>query len=251
LLATIGFGYIIEGFIYNLLHSYWYYPKFLKHDEIYDSNLGAIASNALVLPICATFIAVFNIKKWGTLLLTAIILGIEWLFLKLEIYSHNWWRLEFTALGLLFIYFPFAKRLYKHLQMPTSGLPLFIILFLIIGPFIGSLHILPIMFFDIRAYDLGWYQNLSEDTNAFAMIYYIASSLLVTALAIQQWKRNRLKYPFLVLCYSALTLVLASTGILESNVWWDKIYYILLPIFMFILANRFCQTLKSARYRVH
>jgi hypothetical protein len=247
LLAMIGFGFMIEGFIYNLLQSYWYYPHFIKDDATFDSNLGAIASNALVLPICATYIATLTIKKRWIFLLTSMIIGIEWLFLKLEVYSHNWWRLEFTALGLVLVYFPFSKRLYHRLKSPMKGLPLFFVLFLLIGPFIGSLHIFPIMFLHTRLYDLGWYRTLSEDTNAFAMIYYLMSSLFITSLATYQWKLEWLKYPFIVFCYSLLTYILLERGILQSFVWWDKLYYILLPLFMFVLAKRFCQTLQASK----
>ena len=58
-LAMIGLGFLIETVIYNFLFSYQYFPKLIMHDEIYDSNLGAISSNALALPAVATFIAVF------------------------------------------------------------------------------------------------------------------------------------------------------------------------------------------------
>ncbi|MEH7308434.1 hypothetical protein [Neobacillus drentensis] len=50
-LAMVGLGYMIEAIIYNFLGTYQYHPKILMHDRIYDSNMGAIASNALALPV--------------------------------------------------------------------------------------------------------------------------------------------------------------------------------------------------------
>lgn len=101
-LAMIGLGYMIEAVIYNFGHSYHYYPKFIKHDAFYDSNMGAIASNALALPAVATFMGTLR-KNWGWILFFVILFaGIEWAFLKLNIYFHNWWRMGYTSTGLLF-----------------------------------------------------------------------------------------------------------------------------------------------------
>jgi hypothetical protein len=50
-LAMVGLGYMIEAIIYNFLGSYQYHPKILMHDRIYNSNMGAIASNAFALPV--------------------------------------------------------------------------------------------------------------------------------------------------------------------------------------------------------
>src|SRR4051812_12531846 len=77
--TMVGFGYLIEAVIYNFGNSYEYYPKLLKHDSIYDSNMGAIASNALALPVVATFIATLR-KNWLCILFfISFLAGVEWL----------------------------------------------------------------------------------------------------------------------------------------------------------------------------
>ena len=237
LIAAIGFGYIIEGIIYNLLHSYEYYPHLLPNNPTYDSNLGAIASNVFVLPVVAVFIATFQKSKRWILFLSLLIIGIEWSFLKLGIYKHNWWRIEFTFFGLITVYFPMIKLLNRWLQDKQSGVRHYILLFLIISPILGTLHILPIMFFTIRSYHLGWYENVYQDTNAFAAIYYICSGLFITTLVRLKWIISWAKCLILIIVLYSISRLFISIGILKISVWWDPYYYSIFPVFVFMFSR--------------
>ena len=236
LLATIGLGFLIEAVIYNFSLSYQYYPHIIKHDPIYDSNLGAVASNAFSLPIVATFIATFR-KKWPWLLFfTGLFVGIELLFLHLDIYKHNWWRIEYTAIGLPF-YFATAKLLYQKLSQPLTGIWHNLLLYLNTGPILGLLHIFPIMFFNMRYYKLGWFENTSQDTNAFATIYYLIISFVIVMITKYHWNHKVLKYAILPILITVITLILSKMKILHSLVWWDKYYYIFFPIIVLLIAQ--------------
>ncbi|MGI8386312.1 hypothetical protein [Robertmurraya sp. P23] len=238
LLAAIGFGYIIEGAIYNFLHSYVYYPHFITSNPTYDSNLGAIASNAFVLPVIAVFLATFR-KNWRwSLFFSLMLIGIEWLFIEISIYKHNWWRNEFTFFGLLFVYFPIIKLLDRWLLNKQEGIRHFLLLFLIVSPILGTIHMLPLMFFSNRYYDLGWYDNVFQDTNAFAAIYYICSGLTITALAKWKIRYRWLKFIFLIISLFSITRFLLFTGILHIFVWWDPYLYITFPAIVLILAEK-------------
>ena len=135
LLTMIGMGYIIETIIFNFLGSYEYNPNFIKHNTFYDSNLGAFVSNAFSLPVVATLIATFHLSWIWMVLFSGIFVGIEWLFLKLHIYSHNWWRLEHTGFGLPF-YFAISRVYHKWILQPSNGLKHNWLLYLIIGSFL-------------------------------------------------------------------------------------------------------------------
>ncbi|WP_144555357.1 hypothetical protein [Bacillus sp. X1(2014)] len=228
-LAMVGLGYMIEAVIYNLLGSYQYYPKILKHDRIYDSNMGAIASNALALPVSATFIALFR-KSWLWIVsFIGLFAGIEWLFLELHIYSHHWWKIGYTSLGLPF-YFLSAKFLLKKMDFPIKGKLHSFILFLIVGTFTGSFHILPIMLFTNRYYHLGWWTNQSKDTTAFGAIFYLCASLFYVGITKFPLFPRWLKYVVTPLCMFAVNIFLSRIEILHSLVWWDPWYYIILSI---------------------
>ncbi len=231
-ITMIGLGYLIETVIYNIGHSYQYYPKLIKHDSIYDSNMGAIASNALALPVVATFIAALR-KNWMWILFfVSLFAGIEWTFLKLNIYTHNWWKTSYTVFGLLLFYFPLAKLIYQLLSHPLQGKLHSIILFLSVSPISASLQFIPVMFFSIRYYDLGWFERPSEDTTAFGSIYYLFACLFYVWIAKQHWKLKWLKYALTALLMFAVNLLLQKIGILHSQVWWDPWYYVVLSVFI-------------------
>lgn len=242
--TMVGLGYLIEAVIYNFAHSYQYYPKLIKHDSFYDSNLGAIASNALTLPAIATFIAILR-KNWiWIIVLVILIAGIEWTFLKLNIYSHNWWKIGYTSLGLL-VYFPLAKVFHQLLSNPLKGFLHTIFLFLIVGPFSGSLHIMPIMFLSNRYYELGWYESHSQDTTAFSAIFYVGACLFYVWIAKQHWKLKWLKYVLTPLLMYTVNVLLQKAGILHSQVWWDPWYYVILSVILLKLTVSMGKHLSS------
>jgi hypothetical protein len=227
--TMVGLGYILEAVIFNFFHSYQYYPKIIRHDPYYDSNLGAISSNALALPAAATFIAALRKNLLWILFSISIFAGIEWLFLQLNIYSHNWWKIGYTSLG-LFVYFPLAKVFYQLLSNPLYGKLHTIFLFLMISPISGSFQFVPIMFFSNRYYELGWFEHQSQDTTAFGAIYYISASLFYVWITKRQWKFKWLKYVLTPLLMYTVNVILQKGGILHSQVWWDPWYYVILSV---------------------
>lgn len=250
-LAMVGVGYIIEAVIYNFLGSYQYYPKLIKNDEIYDSNMGAIASNALALPVTAAFIATHH-KKWlWIVIFTGFFAGIEWLFLKLHIYTHHWWKIGYTSIGLPF-YYLFAIILHQKIGPPLKGIIHSFCLFLIVGPFAGSFHILPIMFFSNRYYELGLFEDRAKDTTAFGAIFYLCASIFYVVVAKIDFIPRWLKYVLTALCMYSVTILLRKTGILHSLVWWDPWYYILLSLtalwFTEAISKRLAKGSKGVRH---
>lgn len=243
-IAIIGLGYMIETVIYNFGHSYQYYPKFISHDSFYDSNMGAIASNALALPAAATFIGTLRKNRLWILFFISIFAGIEWTFLKLNIYSHNWWKIGYTSLGLL-VFFPLAKLFYQLLSRPLKGFLHSLLLFLIIGPFSGSLHIIPIMFFTIRYYELGLFDHHSQDTTAFSAIFYLTACLFYVWIAKRHWTDKWLKYVITPLLMYTVNVILQKAGILHSLVWWDTWYYVILSICLLKLTVTFSKHLST------
>ena len=121
-LGMVGVGYMIEFFIYVLLDSYEYDPDIIARDAYYDYNMGAISSNMLTLPVTATLIAVYRLSWIWIAIFTVLIVGIEWLFLKLGIYHHHWWRTAYTGIGLL-VYYRFAKFWFTKFMHPFKGYP--------------------------------------------------------------------------------------------------------------------------------
>ncbi|MDF2959493.1 MAG: hypothetical protein K0S39_1228 [Paenibacillus sp.] len=199
--------------------------------------MGAIASNLLALPATAAFIAVFQLSWMWILTFTAVFIGIEWLFLKMGIYSHNWWRIEYTAIGLPF-YFAVAKVWVRWIHEPLSGIRSCLILFLITGALMGTLQVLPIIFYSSRSYHVGWFDNPSRETTACASVIYLLISLIYVGIVKLRTKSLPwLKYVLtLLLIYFTFTFLIKA-GIMQSNVWWDRVYYMLVHTVVLWLAH--------------
>ncbi|TVY00324.1 hypothetical protein [Paenibacillus cremeus] len=227
-LIMVQLAYLIESVIYIFLEGYEYHPNLLKHSAYYDSNLGAMASNMLIVPALATLLAVFRLRVWWWLLFIGFLAGVEWLFLRLNIYTHHWWRTAYTAIGLVF-YFWTAKVVYSHLLRPMGKGLHFVVLFLATAPLLGTFHIIPIMFFLNRYYHPGWFADPEHDTTAFASIYYVSITLLIAALVMLGWRSKGWNMAWIIGLVSVLTWILNKTALLESRTWWDPWYYILFP----------------------
>jgi hypothetical protein len=247
LLTMIGFGYIIETIIYNFLGSYDYNPNFIKHNSFYDNNLGAFVSNAFSLPVVATLIATFHLDWIWMVLFSGLFVGIEWLFLKLHIYSHNWWRLKYTGLGIP-VYFAIGKVFYKWIIHPSKGFKHNLILYLIIGAISASAHVLPIIFFSNRIYHPGWFENQGRDSIALEAVFYLCASIYYCLMIRINWKMKWLKYILTGLLMYAVNQVLIGAGILRSLVWWDQPYYVCLSLYLLLLAEIIDKRLSKGSY---
>lgn len=240
----IGLGYLIEAVIYIFLECYVYYPKLIDHDKYFDSNTGAIASNALSLPAVATLIGAFQLRNRWIVIFTCLFVGIEQLFLKLGIYEHNWWKLGYTAIGLPF-YFLMAKYLYGLTLRPLKGVRLMLPVWLIIGAIGGTSHILPIMLLSFRSYSPGWFDDPSHDTTAFSAVYYITMSMLIMVMVKLHWKYRATKYVVTIAFVSLVTFVLYIRGLLQIHVWWDPVYYAIMPVLILLLAENLTKLLAK------
>jgi hypothetical protein len=229
-LIMVECAFLIETVIYIFSGSYAYHPNIIKYNDYYDSHIGALASNLFAVPVLATFITAFRLGWTWMFIFAAFLAGIEWLFLKLRIYTHYWWRIEYTSLGLFLVYFPLAKRCYHRILRPLKGFLHSLLLFLCIGPISATTQFIPIIFFSNRYYLPGWFENSYYDTTAFASIYYLSVSFLHVILAKLHWKRKWFKYLVLSAVLFVVTLFLQKGGILHSTVWWDPWYYILFPL---------------------
>lgn len=236
LLLMIGIAYSIEFVIYTLLDSYEYYPKIILHDKYFDSSLGAVASNMMVLPMAATLIGVLQLGWTWIVFFTGLFVGIEKLFVELAIYRHHWWNLGFTTLGLP-LYFYSAKILFPFLMRPMSGKLHFFILFLISWPILGMFQWLPVAFLNWRSYTTGLFENPSRDTSFFLVLFCLIIIYCFLIMERIKWKYTWLKYLVpLTLLFCSLIL-LEIIGVMHSHVWWDKLYCLLAAYITFLIIN--------------
>jgi hypothetical protein len=222
-----------------------YHPNFITYNEYYDSNIGAVISNMLIVPSLATLIASFRLKWTWIVIFTAFLAVVEILFLKLQIYTHFWWRTEYTSLGLIFVYFPLAKRLFKGISHPLKGFWHSLILFLCTAPILGNFHIMPIMLLNNRYYRPGWFESIGRDTTAFASIYYLCESIVIVLLVRCHWKHRWPKYLLLAVFLVLITNILKEINILHVLVWWDQWYYIISTLIILRISTTLSKRLSK------
>lgn len=95
LMSNIGFAYLLEFFVLNLFKAYKYEPKVMK-SNFFDNIFGAILSQAMFVPFTAVFSTVQKSTWIGKILSGVYFSLVEFLFLKLKVYKHYWWRIPFT-----------------------------------------------------------------------------------------------------------------------------------------------------------
>lgn len=236
-LVMVEFAFLIETVIYIFGGSYEYFPKIIKYNSYYDSNVGALVSNLLIVPALATLIGVFKLNWLWISFFTAFLTFTEWLFLRLNIYEHNWWKTGYTTFGLLFVFFPLGKVICRQISKPLKGIKHSIFLFLCTAPILGCMHIIPIMWLSNRAYFLGWFKDYAHDTTAFASLYHVVVAIIFTILIKINWRHRGSKYLVMASITFVTTLILTKIGILKSYVWWDPWYYIFYHVIVLTMSG--------------
>lgn len=96
LIPNIGFSYIFEVFVLAFLNAYKYKPNIMKKSMV-DNIVGAILSQAIYIPIMATFISLHKHGLGWKLGITLYYVIVERIFLRLKIFKTYWWKTRYTA----------------------------------------------------------------------------------------------------------------------------------------------------------
>jgi hypothetical protein len=176
---TVGMIFFGEYLVLFVFEGYIYKVDYFK-EFYYNNYTGHIISNALSLPATAVLVAGFSLKFRHILGITLFFVGVEWLFLKLDIYEHRWWNLSFTAIALISL-FVIVKKWYGYIKAPASpllmGFGYVCILF--------SLHILLREFplgvvLNKIKYSPGWFENPLRDSGVFYPLVGVTKSFIDT-----------------------------------------------------------------------
>jgi hypothetical protein len=116
-LIVSGMTFCIEITIYCFLKAYDYYPMITPQSPINDGLVGNLFSQ-FSITATALLIVVLNLKYYWCYIFAGIYGIIEVLFLKLAIYSQNWYKTWMTILGLV-ILFGIVKKMSKSISIYT------------------------------------------------------------------------------------------------------------------------------------
>jgi hypothetical protein len=222
-LVMIGLAFIFEYVILVIFDAYVYSPNIIK-DDYFDNMLGAIISQALIIPTFIVFFSAFRFKYRYIFLFVLMFAGIEEFFLWLDIYKHNWWRTPFTSIILIFtfilcdVWFSFTK--YTS-SLKTKKINLFFSILSVNNLFIFFM----VLLFETYLYQLGWFENTSRDHITGNGIYLFFLSVFMTYVILNY---SIYSVTFFLLCEYITELILIDMDILVLGDWH--------PIFFSILA---------------
>jgi hypothetical protein len=226
LLSNISFAYIFEYFVFNVFRSYRYNPKLLKKRQL-DNALGAILSQAIYVPISATFLTVFKLGWGGKILFTFYFHLIERLFLKIDNYRLYWWKPVYTTL-LLPVSFLVSDFWDMNLRSKNRGV-LWLSTYLSVGVVTKTLDfILDIL--KKPKIGLGYLHTWNEHFLISPLYMFIFSG----AALLPAIKNNHLVKGFAFLFMLTLNFYLFSTKIINNRM--TLIQVILQNIFMIYLS---------------
>lgn len=228
LLSNIGFAYLFEYIVLNLFQAYEYKPKVIKQNYL-DNIFGAILSQAMFVPVMATFLTVCK-KNWKWKFgVASFYYLIEKTFLRLNVYKINWWRPKYTWI-LIHVYFFISDVFYKRLV--SKGKKALRIAHFLSIDVIG----ITVIYFSAvrRSIRFGRGGNYSWKEH-FIIAPLYASFLSLSALMTSS--KSGLFYRVLQLaCNQVLDYLLISKGILKVNIR-HYIENLLLQIFMVMISR--------------
>lgn len=208
-LTYVGMIYVFEYIILILFNSYTYYPRMLP-DPYMDSMLGAFISNFLTVPTAGLAMVIYRLRFRWTIVFTYLMAVIEWLFMRLGIYEHHWWRLSYSFVAFIFFFWLvgfWARRVEKGNR-----------LFQYVSLLMFSLSVLNTLAFlrmlvNIGIFQPGLFDNPSRDDVAFTVPYALLKAIFLANAV--YWTR-RLRWTFAaVAALLAIHYILIRTGILK------------------------------------
>jgi hypothetical protein len=219
LLSFSGMIYVFEFSIFVWQNSYSYFPHIVGI-SYYDNVLGAVVSNLLAVPVAATYVAVFRLSWLWIVCLAFAFGGIEWTFLQLGIYEHDWWRTVYTILALI-LFFRFARQWPIWLSGRNHAI-MFITLAMFTWSIVGTL-VYSLALTGIRIFHIGLFEDPYHDDIFFSALYGFFKAIVLTGgvtASRLQWKRAAS-----LLVIFAAHIVLMRLGILK----------IMLPLWQYCL----------------
>lgn len=227
-LAVLGFAYLLENILVLIFNAYSYQPM-LVQEAFFDAVLGNIFSQVSVSS-SILFICVLRLSNGWLAGFAVVYYLIDLLFSHLGIYTHNWYRSEYTLAGFL-IYGTIVKHWFKKFFSLPSKLLYYITLFFGVFAIAGNLLGTASKLLNIRIFLSGIVPHPSRSHTATAEIY--GAVLTAILIALYKWKIHWLcKIPVLLL------LLVCQYGLVQSGIiitrtgWW--LFVILLDLFGYL-----------------
>ncbi|TKD68844.1 hypothetical protein [Pseudalkalibacillus hwajinpoensis] len=224
-----GLAYVFEYIILILLNSYTYKPHLLSIG-VYDSIVGDLSSQAFSVPAAAIVVTAYQVRLKGVFSLVMLFIGIEEMFLYLNIYDHNWWRTYYTGIFLLVTFF--LVKVFYNLILDYT-LIRFVALFFSLIFFLSNKLFLLFLALPDFYFHVGWFENIYRDNITFSTLLIICKSLfIVLALYIRRYSILGFLFLFAIFDYY---LVKIGTLHVPNGYVYPILFVITLSSYFFII----------------
>ncbi|MDL4843126.1 hypothetical protein [Aquibacillus rhizosphaerae] len=240
-----GIAYIVDYVVLIVFNSYQYKPG-LSESLWFDSTFGSIFSQGILVPTVAMAIAGFHLNFLWIILISVGFMGIEELFLAVDVYEHHWWKTWYTGF-LLLIGFYLAKNWYQSLQKPSIFTQL-VTIYMAICFYVTTLRFFMVMQFSTHYYSVGWFSNpLRDHIAGNALILFIW--MIPVTIVVTVWFRW---YSVLILLASEWIIdhLLIKYGYMHIAPFWHVYYFVIILLvsvllFRFIYLQWFIKKMKN------
>lgn len=229
--------WIGEFIVLGLFNSYAYKPG-IYTDPWAENLLGHLILNSTLYPGTAILVAAYSLGYGWISLITVIYLLTEYLFLKLGIYEHHWWRNYMTGLA-IFIYQILTKDWFIKMNKLQPGL-LRISTFYGVGFVILHYPIPILLLLGKQYYNVNWVQDMYLSSTMFIFTYQLVETLILVffVCVLKQWFWKLV--PFIIAFVGQSILV--NLNILVFQDGWDLFNTILVyftGLLTFILIEQY------------
>ncbi|MCK0469996.1 hypothetical protein ACERJO_07455 [Halalkalibacter sp. AB-rgal2] len=233
LLGSIGFTYLFEYVVLNLLRMYRYKPGVFRNAWV-DSIFGAFLSQAFFVPVKAAFITLFRLG-WKTKVGLALMFGgIEAIFLRKGIFVNRTWNTSFTVVGIIF-YFWFIDQWW--LGFRSSKRKLFTVISLYFSHVIYYTNALFFLFAftNVFRFQFPYLTPRSKDWNHFilAPVYALVVSFFPTISTLLSKGRFKAIALGCALLFDQLLIRFKLLNVRNTNI----IYFFMLHIVMLFVGD--------------
>ena len=120
-LFTTCITWIGEFIVLGIFNSYAYKPG-ISTDPWAENLAGHLFLNMTMFPAAATLMETYSLGYLGVSLITAAFILVEYLFVRLGIYEHHWWKYYMSGINII-AFLVIAKRWFAKIEHAQYNIP--------------------------------------------------------------------------------------------------------------------------------
>ena len=243
-LFTTCITWIGEFIVLGIFNSYAYKPG-ISTDPWAENLAGHLLLNMSMFPAAATLMETYSLGYLGISLITAVFIFAEYLFVKLGIYEHHWWKYYMSGINII-AFLVIAKRWFAKIKNAQYNIPR-LLTFYVIGFLITHTPAPLLLLLGKQYYSLSLIDKIVGNMYRSSIIFIFSYHLIETSLLVffvcvlDKWYWKLVPFVIAIVGQS----ILAKMNILIFMEGWKLIYTILiytLCLIIFMLIEKY--TLK-------